>query len=136
MGGQMIISLINTVFTLILVIVLNLPHKVTLVCLVFICGLFPVVGNLVSNTILVVTALVSRGIFPSMVCLIFLVAIHKLEYFLNSRIIGTIVKLPMAVTLVSILVGEALLGVGGIIIAIPFILFLKREFQRLKMVDL
>jgi predicted PurR-regulated permease PerM len=127
MIGQLFISLINTTVTLIVVIVLGLPHKVTLLCVVFICGLLPVVGNLISNTVLSVTALISSGIPALIVCLALLVGLHKLEYFLNGKIVGSIIKLPMFVTLLSLLVGEATLGIFGMILAIPFILSCKDE---------
>ena len=129
MGGQVIISLINAIITLVIVLILDLPHKISLVCLIFICGLMPIIGNIISNTILSVTALFSRGLAAFAICLIFLVIIHKLEYFLNSKIIGSIVNLPMFVTLLSLLLGQALLGVWGIIIAIPVVLFIKRELE-------
>ncbi|MDD5686491.1 MAG: AI-2E family transporter [Elusimicrobia bacterium] len=131
MGGQVIISCINTIITLGIVMILNLPHKITLVCLVFVCGLFPIIGNLISNTILSVTALISQGVVPCIICLIFLIGIHKLEYFLNSRIVGRIAKLPMSVTLLALLISEVMFGIWGILVAIPLFLFIKNEFEEL-----
>lgn len=127
MGGQVLISLINTLITTVIVIALGLPHKVTLICIVFACGMLPVVGNLISNSILCLTALVSSGVVALIVCLGLLVGIHKLEYFLNSKIIGNIVRLPMTVTLLTLLLGEATLGVFGMILAIPFVLTMRDE---------
>ena len=129
MGGQVFISLINTVITLVVVIALNIPHKISIICVVFLCGLLPVVGNIISNTILSLTALFSIGLVGFLVCLGLLVFIHKLEYFLNSKIIGTIIKLPMFVTLISLLIGEATLGIPGMVLAIPFVLTIKDELE-------
>jgi len=129
MVGQFFISLINTLVSLIFVVSIGLPHKVTLLCIVFLCGLIPVIGNLISNTILSATALITSGIPAFMVCLILLVGAHKLEYFLNGKIIGSIIQLPMFVTLLSLLAGEALLGIFGMIIAIPFVLTLRDELS-------
>ena len=61
--AQVKISLINTVLTgIYLAVVLpalgvNLPFKKTLIVLTFIVGLLPVVGNLVSNVVIVVVSL-------------------------------------------------------------------------------
>jgi predicted PurR-regulated permease PerM len=129
MGGQVIISAINTAITFVAMLVLGLPHKTSLTCIIFLCGLLPVVGNLVSNTILTITAFLTTGPLAAGICLGLLVVIHKLEYFLNSKIIGTIVRLPMFVTLLSLLLGEAVLGVIGMIIAVPFVLTLKDELE-------
>jgi predicted PurR-regulated permease PerM len=129
MVGQFFISIINTSITSIVVLTLGLPHKVTLLCIVFLCGLLPIIGNLISNTILSATALISSGVPAFIICLGLLVGLHKLEYFLNGKIIGTIIQLPMFATVLCLLAGEATLGVFGMIIAIPFVLTLRDELN-------
>jgi predicted PurR-regulated permease PerM len=131
MGGQIIISLINTVISSIIVFWLHLPNPLLLIGLIFFCGLFPVVGNLVSNTILTVIAFVSIGIWAAGVCLALLIVIHKLEYFLNSKIISGIVNLPMVVSLTSLVICEVLLGLVGLMLAIPLLLFLRYELEHI-----
>lgn len=131
MGGQLIIAAINTAISALVILLLNLPHPVLLISIVFVCGLFPVVGNLVSNSVLVITAFVSIGVWASLICLALLVGIHKLEYFLNSRIIGGIVRLPMTVTLGALIISEVLLGIPGLILAIPLTLFLRCELENI-----
>jgi predicted PurR-regulated permease PerM len=129
MVGQFFISLINTSITLVVILSLNLPHKVTLLCIVFFCGLLPIIGNLISNAILSVTALISIGIPAFVICLVMLIGLHKLEYFLNGKIIGSIISLPMFVTVLSLLAGEATLGIFGMIIAIPCALTIRDELS-------
>ena len=51
----------------------------------FIAGLLPVIGNLISNTIIVSLSL-THGLIVSISSLLWLVTIHKLEYFLNAQI--------------------------------------------------
>ncbi len=131
MGGQIIISLINTAISSILVFGLHLPSPLLLIGLIFFCGLFPVVGNLVSNTILTIIAFVSFGLWAAAACLLLLIVIHKLEYFLNSKIISGIVNLPMVVSLTSLVIGEVLLGLIGLMLAIPMLLFLRHELEHI-----
>jgi len=95
--AQVRISAINTLFTAIyLAIVLplfgvHLPLTKTMIVVTFIAGLLPVVGNLVSNSVIFVVSLAhSPGVAIS--SLSFLVVIHKLEYFLNARIVGAQIK--------------------------------------------
>src|SRR4029450_13019950 len=59
----------------------------TMVVVTFIAGLLPVIGNLISNTVIVV---VSLSVSPLLAVgsLAFLVVIHKLEYFVNARGMG------------------------------------------------
>ncbi|MFA5903436.1 MAG: AI-2E family transporter [Desulfobacula sp.] len=131
MGGQIIISLINTLVSSVIVFALHMPSPFLLIGLIFFCGLFPVVGNLVSNTILTVIAFVSIGLWAAGVCLILLVVIHKFEYFLNSKIISGIVNLPMVVSLTSLVICEVLLGLIGLMLAIPLLLFLRHEMEHI-----
>lgn len=131
MLGQIFISLINTTITLVLIYSIHLPYKFTLISLVFLCGLIPVIGNLISNTILAITTLISIGVLPAIFCLVYLVVIHKLEYFLNSKIIGTMIRLPMFITLLALLIGEIMLGLLGMIIAIPLVLTIKQELEEI-----
>ena len=47
----------------------------------------------------------------ALVALVFLIAIHKLEYFLNSKIIGERIRNPIWLTLLALIVGERLMGI-------------------------
>lgn len=92
--AQVQLSLINTVLTgIYLALVLpsfgvNLPLKTTLIVVTFITGLLPVLGNLISNVVIVVVSL-SYSINVAIGSLLFLIVIHKFEYFLNARIVGS-----------------------------------------------
>jgi predicted PurR-regulated permease PerM len=120
--AQFWISLINTFFTwLYLDVVLrlfgiDLPLVKILVALTFIVGLLPIIGNLISNTAIVVVCL-SQGFPVAVASLIFLVVIHKLEYFLNARIIGSHINARAWELLIAMLVMEAAFGITGLIAA-------------------
>jgi len=131
MGGQFVISAINTVISSVVIIALGLRHPYIMISIVFLCGLFPIVGNLVSNSVLVITAFVSIGLWGAGVCLILLIVIHKLEYFLNSKIIGGMVRLPMTISLAALIFFEVLLGIPGLILAIPLTLFVRHELEHI-----
>jgi len=124
MGAQITISAINTVLSAVFLIFSGYPNAAMLVCLVFLCGLIPIAGNLISNAVIVG---VGFTISPRMgiVALVFLVAIHKLEYFLNSKIIGKRIHSPVWLTLIGLVVGERLMGIPGMILA-PVVLYYIR----------
>ena len=77
----------------------------------FVAGLLPVVGNLISNTVIVIVGLSIRSASP-LASLAFLIVIHKLEYFLNARIVGTQIGSHTWELLLAMLVMEAAFGVG------------------------
>ena len=128
-GAQVIISAINTVLTASFVYAFGLPYALMVVILTFLCGMLPVVGNLISNTLIVGLGFAISPQFAGW-ALLFLVVIHKLEYFLNSRIIGGCIRHPMWLTLLALLVGERLLGIAGIILAPVALDFIKTEASK------
>ncbi len=129
MGAQVIISAINTVLTTIFAIAVGLPYPVVISGVTFLCGLVPVIGNLMSNTIVVAIGFtVSPKI--ALVALIFLVAIHKLEYLLNSKIVGWRIKNPLWLTLLALLLGERLIGLPGLVLAPVILSYVKVESSK------
>src|SRR6266700_1633585 len=114
MGAQLTISLINTVLTGIFLIAVRLPQAPLLIAVTLLCGLVPIVGNLVSNTIIVFVAL-TVSLKLAIAALLFLIAIHKLEYLLNSKIIGDRIRNPVWLTLVALIIGERLMSLPGLI---------------------
>ena len=129
MGAQIIISLINSMLTAIFLIWNAFPYSPVLAGLTFLLGLLPIVGNLMSNTLIVS---VGFTISPEMAffALMFLVVIHKGEYFLNSKIIGDRIKNPMWLTLLGLLIGEKLMGIPGMILAPVVLHYIKVEASR------
>ena len=132
MGGQVIIALINTLISSVVIFALDLRHPFLMIFIVFFCGLFPVVGNLMSNSVLTINAFVATGTWGTVICVILLIGVHKLEYILNSKIIGGIVHLPMAISLGALIFSDVLLGIPGLILAIPLVLFFRHEFEHIR----
>ncbi len=131
MGAQILISGINTLLTGAFLMAEGLPNIELLIVVTFICGLLPVIGNILSNAIIfcvAITISVSLGVHA----LIFLVLLHKGEYFLNSRIIGHKINNPMWLTLACLVLGERLMGIPGMILAPVFLSYIKLEASGIK----
>ena len=130
--AQVKISLLNTVFSaLFLLVVLplfgvHLPLAKTLVLITFVAGLLPVIGNLISNTVITLLAL-SVSFYVALAALVYLIVIHKLEYFLNARIVGGEVHARAWELLLAMLVMEAAFGMPGLVAAPIFYAYVKRE---------
>ena len=127
----MIISLINTSLTAIFVLMVGLPNAPLVIPITFICGLLPIVGNLVSNTIIVCLAF-TVSLKVALLALIFLIAIHKLEYFLNSKIIGDRIRNPVWLTLLALIIGERLMGIPGMALAPVVLNYLRLELSKVE----
>lgn len=130
--AQIKISLLNTFFTAIFLAVLlplfgiHLPLTKTLIVITFVAGLLPVVGNLISNTVITIVAL-SVSVYVAAVALGYLVVIHKVEYFLNARIVGGEIHARAWELLLAMLVMEAAFGLPGLVAAPVFYAYVKRE---------
>ena len=131
MGAQLVIASINTVFTAIFVLLVQLDFAKSVILITFFCGLLPIIGNLISNTIIVGIALTHS---PQLAIgsLTYLVVLHKGEYFLNSRIIGGRIRNPMWLTLLGLVIGETLMGIPGMIFAPVILHYLKSEASRIE----
>ncbi len=127
-GAQIIISAINAFLTMAFLSITGIPHVAFLSTMTFLIGIIPILGNIISNSIIAITALgVSLNL--AIVVLVYLITIHKLEYFLNSKIMGSSVKLPMWQMLFALLGGNVIMGVPGIMLAPAILHYIKTELQ-------
>lgn len=137
--AQFKISVINTILFLVFshiilpIFDVHLPFANTLVILTFIFGLIPIVGNLISNTIIVITGL-TISVMTATIALIYLILIHKLEYFINAKIIGTKIHAKSWEVLLAMLICESLFGLAGLIVAPIFYAYIKLELKEAGMI--
>jgi predicted PurR-regulated permease PerM len=133
--AQVKISAINTLATGIYIFVIlpiagiHLPLAKTMIGLTFILGMMPIIGNLMSNTMLVIITL-PFGLMAASASLLFLVVLHKVEYFLNAKIIGTEIKSNAWELLIAALVMEAIFGLPGVVLAPILYAYIKKELTR------
>jgi predicted PurR-regulated permease PerM len=134
--GNLLISLIAGALTFIWLLIFGVPYAALLAITVALLDLVPVAGSIIGGLLASLVALTVS--LP--VCLatvgFFIVYRFLEDYLLVPKIIGRVVKVPALVTIVAVLVGAALLGIIGALIAIPIaaaILLLAKEvlFPRL-----
>lgn len=129
-GAQVAISSVNAVLTAVFLYAMGFPFKTFLILTAFVCGLVPIVGNIISN-IAIVTAGLTISVHLATFGLVYLVVIHKLEYVLNSRIIGGSIDTPMWMTLLGLVLGEAMMGVPGVLLAPALLHYVRAELRDL-----
>lgn len=137
--AQIRISALNTLLTGLYLAVLlplcgvHLPLLKTMIAVTFVLGLLPLVGNLLSNTVIVVVSL-SHSMGAAAASLAYLVTIHKLEYFVNAQIIGSQIRARAWELLTAMLVMEALFGLPGLVAAPIYYSYLKSELAAKRLV--
>ncbi len=128
MGAQFTIAAINAGVAAAFLIVFRIPFRTMLTLTTFILGVVPIVGNLISNSLIVAAAL-TRSDNLAVGALVFLVVVHKGGYFLTGRIIGSRTETPTWAILLGLLVGEATLGITGVILAPTLIHYAREELR-------
>ncbi|MDR3433239.1 MAG: AI-2E family transporter [Rouxiella aceris] len=137
--AQFQISLINTflscvfLFGILPMFGVHLPLSKTLVVFTFVCGLLPVIGNLISNTVIFIVGL-SLSLWVGVLVLIYLIIIHKVEYFLNARIVGTRINAKSWEVLLAMLIFESAFGLPGVVAAPIYYAYLKSELKAAELI--
>ena len=125
METQILISFINSILSTITLSLLGFPQVIGLGFMIFILGLIPVAGVIISLIPLSIIALKLGGVIKLIYVLGMIVILHAIEaYFLNPKLMSIKTKLPVFFTFVILLIAEHFMGVWGLLFGIPIFLFL------------
>ena len=130
-AGAFVVAVCAGLTTLVFTFLVGLgDYAFALAFVVGLLSLIPVVGSIISGVL--ITAL-GLTISPTvaLVCVIYYVAYQQVEaYLIYPRIMARSVAVPGALTVIAALVGGALLGIIGAVLAVPVaaaLLLLHRE---------
>jgi predicted PurR-regulated permease PerM len=132
--AQLKISLINTTFTAIYLLIIlplmdiHIPYREVLVLVTFVAGILPVVGNILSNTAITLISF-SVSLQTAFFSLLFLVVLHKFEYVINARIVGGQIQAKIWELLIAMFLMESLFGLVGLLLAPILYGYVKLELQ-------
>jgi predicted PurR-regulated permease PerM len=117
--GNLATSVIAGAGTFVWLLIFQVPYPILLSFTVALLDLIPIVGSTIGGIIVSLVAL-SVSIPVAVATLGFYVAFRLAEdYFIAPRIIGSAVEVPASATLVAVLIGGAVLGIVGALVAIP-----------------
>ncbi|MBO9515121.1 MAG: AI-2E family transporter [Variovorax sp.] len=138
-AAQFWIAAFNTLLTAVFLLFLlpmwkmELPYTPALITLTFVAGLVPIVGNLICNTVITLVGL-SVSPFVAAACLAFLILIHKAEYLINAKVVGSRTQMAVWELLAVMFVAEAVWGPAGLVAAPLFYAYLKKELKAAELV--
>jgi len=125
MKVQIIIALVNSIISIILLTILDFPQVMSLGVMIFILGLIPVAGMIISLIPLSIIAFNIGGISKVIAVILMILLIHTVEaYILNPKLMSNQTELPVCFVFIILLVGEHYLGVWGLLIGVPIFIFL------------
>jgi len=119
-AGALTIAAINATVTFVTLTLLGVPFAVPLSVLMFFFGLIPLVGATIGGALILVVTLFTDFPTATIVYLVVLVVYQQIENnVLQPFVYRRTVDVPPLVVILAILVGSALLGVLGALVAIP-----------------
>jgi predicted PurR-regulated permease PerM len=119
MLGNFLTSLIAGVGTWAWLQIFGIPYPLLLGILVALLDLIPVIGSTVGGAVVSLVAL-TVSLPVAIATLAFYIAYRLAEdYLIVPRIMGRTVEVPAVVTVVAVLLGGALMGLIGALVAIP-----------------
>ena len=134
--SQLIVSFINTNLTVIALAILGFSNLFALGMMVFLFGLIPVAGAILSSIPLILIGFKLGGMTYVFYIIAIVAAIHVLEaYILNPRILSSFTHLPVFITLVVLLLSEHILGPWGLIYGLPLFIFIIDSFKNTESVN-
>ena len=121
MIGNIIISVIAGTTTFLCLAALHVPFALPLAVTVAITDLIPMIGATLGATICVLVSLFTVGLWPRTILVIIFFVVYQLaeNYLLVPRVFRNTVDMPAAAVLLVALTGGTLLGLAGVIMAIP-----------------
>jgi predicted PurR-regulated permease PerM len=120
--GRSIISAIYAVFTFVLLMVLHVPYAIVFAALGFFLSAIPNIGSLLATVLPSLVALADRGITIAIVVAASLLAYQQLENnYIQPRILSNKLNVSPIATMIGVLAGGKLLGVVGVILAVPVV---------------
>jgi len=118
--GQTIVSSIFAVFTFLLLTVLGVPYAAVFAALAFFLDAIPNIGATLANVIPATVALATRGVTIALVVVAAVLVYQQIENnIIQPRVLSRRLNVPPVLTLIAIIAGGKLLGVLGVILAIP-----------------
>jgi predicted PurR-regulated permease PerM len=127
MIGRLAIGFIAGVVAFAGLQVLGVPYPLPLAIFIALLDLIPLIGHPIGSVAALIVALITKGLWPTTVLLaiIFLVYQQVENYFIGPRVLRHSVDISAAAVLLAALIGAAILGVVGALVAIPVAAALK-----------
>jgi predicted PurR-regulated permease PerM len=118
--GNLLTSLIAVACQYAILRALGVPYALVLSVFVGILDLVPLIGSTIAGALVTVVALASVSLTAAVINVVFTISYRLAEdYLINPRVLKRTVDVRPLVTVVAVLLGGALLGIIGALIAVP-----------------
>lgn len=127
---QFLIAFVNAGLSTIILYFLGFPQLLGLAIMIFLLGLIPVAGVIISLIPLCTIAYNIGGGMHVFYVVVLIAIIHGLEsYVLNPKFMSAKTHLPTFFTFLVLVFGEHFLGIWGLILGIPIFIFVLNMLE-------
>lgn len=125
--GQLVVAAVDAIFIGVGLLLLGVPLALPLAVLVFLGGLFPIVGAFTAGALAVLVALADAGLPTALAVLALNIVVQQVEgNLLEPLVVGRATRLHPLLVLVSLTAGGVTLGILGAFLAVPVTASLAR----------
>lgn len=118
--GNVLTSLVAILGNYVVLLILGVPYALVLSILVGILDLVPLVGSTIAGALVALVALATVSGSAALITLGYHLVYRLFEdYWLNPRVLRKTVDVSPVVTVIAVLIGGALLGITGALLAVP-----------------
>jgi predicted PurR-regulated permease PerM len=118
-SGALAVAFIAATTSYVFLLIVGLPYALALAVFVGLLDLIPLVGATIAAVIVSTLGFID-SLGAGIACIVFYIAYQQFEnYVIYPRVMRRAVDVPAPVTVVAVLIGGALLGVTGALLAIP-----------------
>src|SRR3954453_13296883 len=132
--GNIVISVIAGTVVGVTAVIVGAPSPAVLAIIVGLFDLIPQVGSAIAAFIVCIATLIASGLGPALVLLAVILVYQQLEnYLIQPAVMKEAIELSGFATIAVVLLGSALLGVVGAVLAVPVAASVKvvlRELTR------
>lgn len=135
--GQCTVSSILGIIFFVVMIILKLPYAIVVSIIIGVFSIIPMIGSIIGFVLSVLLIVIANPIKAVIFIVVYAVIKQLEDNLIYPKVVGNSVGLPSILVLMAIILGDKVLGVAGMIIAIPlfsvaYVLLRKEVNARLK----
>lgn len=119
LSGMVILAFFNATFSLIVLVIAQVPFALVIAVAAFFITLIPLIGTVLTTIVMTVLALFVSPLSALIVLVAMLVYMQVEAYILTPKVMSKAVQVPGSIVLIAALAGGTLAGLPGALVAIP-----------------
>lgn len=124
--GQIITGIVTAILVTFALWILDVPFYLPLGAIAGLLHFIPGLGPLIAGVPAVLIALISGGVGKAIaVTVVTVVILQAVAYLVAPRILGKVVELSPITVIVALVIGGALFGLAGVLLAVPMVAALR-----------